>query len=85
MVNSVIHGEWIGKDVRVVDAANPSLVGVEGTVVDETRHLLVIETGKGEKRVPKHLTTFRIRWDDDYVEVMGDDILDSPEERIKRR
>ena len=85
MDNAVIHGEWIGKDVLVKDASNPSLLGVEGVVVDETKHLLVVRTSKGDKRIPKRLSVFRIKWDHDVVEVKGDDILASPEERIKKR
>ena len=48
-INAVIRGEWIGKEVEVISAATPSLNGVKGTVVDETKNLLVLETSKGEK------------------------------------
>lgn len=85
MSNAVIHGEWIGKRVRVVDAANSALVGLEGVVVDETKHLFTLETEMGEKRVPKHLTTFDVDWDGETVRVQGSDVLAAPEERIKRK
>ena len=83
-VNAVIRGEWIGKEVKVVSAANPSSIGLKGEVVDETKNLLVLETASGERKVPKHLSVFRIRRNDMFVDVSGDDILASPEERIKK-
>lgn len=39
--------ELAGLHVRVAAAANPSLVGTEGTVVDETKRTLMIEADDG--------------------------------------
>lgn len=51
--------ELAGLDVRVVDADNPSLVGIEGTVVGETMRTLRIAVGSARaKMVPKAGTTF---------------------------
>ena len=85
MDNLVIHGEWIGKEAKVLSASNPSLVGIEGLVVDETKHLFVLRTDEGEKRVPKRLTRFLVDWNGRSLEVEGDELLASPEERVKRK
>lgn len=46
--------EWIGLDARVERAADPSLVGAQGRVVDETLGTVVLERADGrEVRVPK--------------------------------
>lgn len=79
--NQIIHAEWTGKHIRVVTAANPSQKGMEGVVVDETRNTVVIETAKGIRRAQKHGTVFEI----DGHEVVGDEVLAAPEERIKIR
>ena len=79
MGTNVIHAEWIGKHAKITKAANKSLTGLEGTVVDETRNTVIIETEKGVKRVQKHGTVFEI----DGQEVEGDEVLAAPEERIK--
>lgn len=75
--------ELIGLRVTVAEATDPTLVGLEGIVRDETRNMLAVETPKGEKWVPKRGTsfTFRVRGD---VTVPGDEILFRPEDRIKR-
>ncbi len=79
MSTNVIHAEWIGKHAKIVTSTNKSLEELEGVVVDETHNTVIIETEKGVKRVPKHGTVFEI----DGHEVAGDEVLASPEERIK--
>ncbi len=82
--NIVIH-ELIGLHVRVANHSDPSLIGVEGTVVDETMNTLVVETEDGEKVVPKRYGVFHFRLPDGrWTEVRGEEILSRPHERTKR-
>lgn len=76
-------GELIGLPVLVTAATDPSLVGLRGVVADETKHMLTVETDRGEKRVQKRGTTFTFEVRGG-VEVRGDDLLFRPEDRIKR-
>jgi len=78
MSTHVIHAEWIGKHIRIITATNPT-AKIEGIVVDETRNTIVVETTKGLKRVQKHGSVFEINGE----EITGDDVLATPEERIK--
>lgn len=59
MGKEIIHA-WIGKHCKVIASKNPSLTGVEGTVVDETENFVVIETNNGEKKIPRNGTTFKV-------------------------
>ena len=74
--------ELIGLSVIVREATDPTLVGLRGRVVDETRNTLLVETAKGEKRVPKKGAEFA--FGSEGVPIRGDDLLFRPEERIKR-
>jgi len=74
--------ELIGLSVVVREATDPTLVGLRGRVVDETRNTLLVETAKGEKRVPKKGVEFA--FGSEGVRVQGDDLLFRPEDRIKR-
>lgn len=85
MNSKAIHGEWIGKNVRIIKASNKALEQLGGVVVDETKHLFVIETDKGELKIPKHKTQFLVDWNGVECDVDGDNLLASPEERIKRK
>jgi len=75
--------ELIGLGVLVTDAPDASLVGLRGIVRDETRNTLVVETARGEKRVPKHKAAFTFDVQGG-VRVEGDDLLFRPEDRIKK-
>ena len=75
--------ELIGLQVAILRSPDPSLVGVRGLVVDETRNTLVVKAGDREKRVPKEGARFRFEVQGG-VEVEGDEILYRPEDRTKK-
>ncbi len=75
--------ELIGLQVEVLRATDPGQVAVSGLVVDETRNLLVVETGGVEKRIPKQGSRFRFQIQGG-IEVEGDEIRFRPEDRVKK-
>ena len=74
--------ELIGRDVEVVASPDPSLLGVRGRIVDETRNMIRIDCDGLEKSVPK--SGGRFRFPAVGVEIVGDEILFRPEDRIKK-
>ena len=91
--------ELNGLRVRVVDAAHPDLVGIEGRVAEETTKTLRVE-GEREARVrqvPKRGTTFEFElprsdgpgYADDadatHVTVDGDRLVARPARRTETR
>ena len=83
---NILRHELIGLDVEVVEASNPSLVGIKGRVVDETRNTLVIEKCSGkEVVVPKDVAVFKFKLGDKYVKVIGSLLIGRPEDRLKRK
>lgn len=84
--DNLTRHELIGLSVRVLEGCNPALQGLAGTVVDETRNMLVIETAPGaEKKLPKagNLFCFIIPGGP-RVGVRGERLLARPEDRIKK-
>lgn len=80
---NVLRHELIGLDVLVAGAANPAQRGLCGRIVDETRNLLVIETPRGTKRVPKMHSVFRLTLPGrELVEIDGSVLALAPEKRI---
>ncbi len=75
--------ELIGLRVEVLQATDPSQRALAGTVVDETRNLLVIEAGGVERRIPKQGSRFRFEVQGG-IEVAGDEIRFRPEDRVKK-
>ena len=52
--------EFISSDLEVVASANKSLVGVKGTILDETKYTFKLKTGKKTRTILKQGCTFRI-------------------------
>jgi ribonuclease P protein subunit POP4 len=55
--------ELVGLPVRVVDAANPDLIGISGRVVDETMQTLVVRDASRERQIPKRDSILEFRLD----------------------
>jgi len=75
--------ELIGREVQVIAASDPSLTGLQGRIVDESRNMLRIDSGGRERSIPKHGTRLRFPAHGG-AEVAGDDILFRPEDRTKK-
>ena len=73
-------GNLIGLKMKVVDADNTSQLQIEGKIVDETRHTLVVYTGKGMRRLAKS----RVKLLVNNQMINGKDLVGRPEERIKK-
>ena len=85
IMDKLMVEEWIGKEARIVGAANPALIGLFGRIIDETLHTLVLRTPSGPKTVPKNGTTFEITAEDGHpVLVEGSDALVRAHERSKK-
>ncbi len=84
-VPRALLGEIIGLHVRVVNATHPGYIGIEGTVVDETKNILVVETPAGIKKLPKPdiVVEFRLP-SGELICVDGAEITVRPEERTKK-
>ena len=52
-VKNLACHEWIGLNAKVAESTDKSRIGIKGKIIDETKNLVVIETEKGEKRLPK--------------------------------
>ncbi|UCE91251.1 MAG: ribonuclease P protein subunit [Methanobacteriota archaeon] len=76
--------QFIGLDVEVIGSTCPSIVGVHGRVVDETKNTITIEQDGVEKMVAKAGCEFRFDDGSQAHVVSGDDIRFRPEDRIKR-
>lgn len=77
--------ELIGLDVEVVEHSDRGLKGLSGRVVWETKNMLFVESPGREIMVPKSYGrfSFKLPSSGSVVMVEGEEILDSPEERVK--
>ena len=77
---SLAQQEFIGQRIIVAEHSDPSLRGLAGKIVDETRETLFIETGSGRKRVTKRSGNFSF----DGEIVVGDRVAFRAQDRTRR-
>ena len=81
---NIVLNELIGLRVRVTKCLDKKQRGVEGTVIDETKNTLVVDTGHRPKRLVKATSTFRFYAGRRSFEVSGVEINFRPEERTEK-
>jgi len=82
MMMSTMHMPWLSRNITVVESLDPTLVGLTGTVLDETRRTIRVLTNSGRVRLAKNVITFRI---DSGELIEGSSVTQRPEDRINRR
>ena len=72
--------ELIGEQVEVSYHTDPSLCGISGTVIDESREMLVISSNGSKKIISKRPAKFVFK----DGELVGKKIAYRPQDRIKK-
>jgi ribonuclease P protein subunit POP4 len=84
--HNVLRHELIGLNAKITRTKDPTLKGIQGIVVDETRNMITLRRKDGTLRVPKNVSTFRFRLrNGTLVEVDGARLVGRPENRLKTR
>lgn len=81
---NIVLNELIGLRVRVLRCADRKQVGLRGTVVDESKNTLVVDTGNRLIRLVKATSTFRFYAGRKSFIVNGNEINFRPEDRIEK-
>jgi ribonuclease P protein subunit POP4 len=83
---SIVQHEFIGLEAKVVKSSNPTVVGISGRVVDETRNTFIILHDDNRKVVAKDKSVFDfVMPDRTVVEIDGKVLIGRSEDRIRRR
>ncbi|MDP6326748.1 MAG: ribonuclease P protein subunit [Candidatus Thalassarchaeaceae archaeon] len=77
-MSQIINLPWLSRNLEVTDSTDPTLVGISGTVVDETRRTILVNTGGNEVTLAKNTIRFTI----EDEEIDGTLVGQRPEERI---
>ena len=83
---SIIQSEFIGLEVKVVKSSNPSIIGISGRIIDETRNTFVILTDSKKRVIIKDTSVFIFMLPyGKKVQINGKVVIGRPEDRIKKR
>ena len=80
MKNSIL--EPIGMHARITESVNSELVHISGVIIDETKHMLKLDTKFGEKLIPKKICKFKISNHNDTTTISGTKLHNRSHERL---
>jgi len=82
--NLLVH-EFIGLNAEIIRCTDAKQQGAKGTIIDETKNTIVIETREGEKKFVKKNCVFRFSLPSGgTADVEGELIALDPAERPKK-
>jgi ribonuclease P protein subunit POP4 len=83
--SNLLNHELVGLKTHVTSSRDPGLVSKTGTIVDESKEMLLLSTEKGTIMLPKSVCTFDLHLPSgDTVRVDGQLLRGAPEERLKK-
>ncbi|MGM5488222.1 MAG: ribonuclease P protein component 1 [Nanobdellota archaeon] len=79
----MLYTDLIGKYIIVKDSKNPSVLHLEGEIIDETKHTVLVQTDTTRRRLIKDQCTFTIK-NHKTMTIPGSKLCGRPEERLKK-
>lgn len=76
--------ELIGRCVRIGTCTDPTMDNLQGIVVDETKHMFLIESQGNHKWIAKNIATFIFPTEQKDIQINGSKLRFRPEERVKK-
>lgn len=77
-----IHMPFLARTLTVRSSTDSKLVGLSGTVVDETRRTIALDVGGKTKKLAKNVIDFTL--DNEGEIIQGAMVCQRPEDRIHR-
>ena len=80
--DTISRHEFIGLDTKVIDSNNSQVIGLNGTIINETKSMFTLNTEKGTKMIPKLTNDWGFSIKGKNLLVKGTTITKRPHERI---
>ena len=79
-MGQLINMPWVSREINVIGSTDPTLVGLSGMVIDETKRTIHIQAEDREITMAKDTITFTI----EDEEIVGSAVRQRPEERLAK-
>ncbi|EPA04781.1 ribonuclease P protein component 1 [Candidatus Nitrosarchaeum limnium] len=77
--------ELIGLRIEIIESSNPQIIGLNGTITDETKSMFTMSTVNGSKMVTKSNNVWKFSINNQDVVLEGSKISKRPHDRIGGR
>jgi len=84
MSQDIVRHELIGLNIEIMEAKNPSLAGLKGKIIDETKNTITIQHKNTTKKLIKNQIKMKIEIHNKTIMVNGEDLVGRPADRIKK-
>jgi len=81
-LDTITRHEFIGLETQIVKSSNSEVVGLNGTIINETKSMFTINTQKGIKKISKSANEWKFSIQGKESIVNGSKIVKRPFERI---
>ncbi|MCE9617954.1 MAG: ribonuclease P protein subunit [Nitrosarchaeum sp.] len=81
-VENITSHELIGLRTEIVESSNPQIIGLNGTIIDETKSMITINTVNGTKMISKSNNSWKFLIDNKDIVLNGIKIAKRPFDRI---
>ena len=80
--DTITRHEFIGLDTQIVESSNQQVIGLNGTIINETKSMFTINTKRGNKNIAKSTSNWKFSISGQNTIVNGSKIAKRPFERI---
>lgn len=82
---NILSHELIGLAATIVSSPQPTVVGLSGTIIFETKNMLTLRTSIGPKKISKlSAGKIRVRLPSSICFIRGPSLIGRPEDRVLR-
>ena len=82
-MNLITESEFdlIGKNVVISNSKNKEIIGINGKIIMETKNMIVMNTKKGKKNIPKNIC--QLSKNDEIIQTDSTKLNKRPHERLE--
>ena len=80
--DNITRHELIGLDTQIVDSTNSQIIGLNGTIINETKSMFSLNTSKGIKLIPKSNNIWKFNVNNQQITINGSKIQKRPFDRL---
>ena len=81
---ALVKEELIGRRVRIATCTDPNMENLQCIIVDETKHMFLIESSGNQKWIAKNIASFIFPTEQKEMQINGSKLRFRPEERVKK-
>ena len=81
-VDNITSHELTGLRTEIVESTNSQIIGLNGTITDETKSMIIMNTVNGTKSIAKSNNSWKFTIDEKEIILNGSKIAKRPFDRI---